>query len=106
MPYPIKLVVINFNIWADNGQCVSFVQAQGFEDYRGNAYEWKKYINTEIGQLGDVVVLNEGKLGHLAYVIGVENGYQLVEQNYEGKYKISYRTIPFDYPLIVGFIHK
>ena len=106
MPYPIKSVSINFNILSNNGECVNFVQAQGFEDYRGNAYEWDKYVNSNTGQSGDVVLLNEGPYQHLAFIIGTDNSYQLIEQNYKGKYKISYRTIPFDYPLIVGFIHK
>jgi surface antigen len=89
-----------------NGQCVAFVQAHGFHDYRGDAYQWKKYATSEIGWLGDAVLLDEGPFMHLALIAGINDGYQLVEQNYIGEYIISTRSIPFDYGRIVGFIPK
>ena len=89
-----------------NGQCVDFIKANGFGKYRGNAHEWAKYINTDKPNIGGVVVLDEGRYGHLALVIGIENGIQLAEQNFEGLYQVSYRTISPDYEKIVGFIRK
>ena len=89
-----------------NGECVAFLQAHGFEGFRGNAYEWKKYVNSDIGWVGSAVLLDEGKYQHLALIIGIDGGYNLMEQNYEGLYVVSERTIPFDYPLIVGFINN
>ena len=87
-----------------DGQCVAFVQAHGFEGFRGNAYQWKKYINSDIGWAGSAVLLDEGKYQHLALIVGTNEGYNLIEQNYEGLYVVSERTIPFDYGKIVGFI--
>ncbi|MEK9208368.1 MAG: hypothetical protein AAB922_07820 [Patescibacteria group bacterium] len=89
-----------------NGQCVALLQNNGFKGFKGNARDWKKYINSDIGWIGSAVLLDEGKYQHLALVIGTEGGYNLVEQNYLGEYIVSYRTIPFDYPLIVGFISR
>jgi hypothetical protein len=87
------------------GFCVPFVQAHGFKDYRGNARDWVQYINSEIGWPGYAVLLDEGGYyQHLALIIGTDGGYNLIEQNYEGLYVVSERTIPFDYDKIIGFI--
>lgn len=88
-----------------NGQCVAFVQAHGFSKYRGNAGTWKRYINTKKPKAGDAVVLREGSVGHVAILESVASqSYTLIEQNMEGPYIISRRTIPKNYGRIVGFI--
>ena len=91
-----------------DGFCVAFIKSNGFEDYRGNARDWIKYVDpSAIGWPGDAILLNEGGYyKHLALIIGNSGGYQLVEQNYIGIYIISYRTIPYDYPLIEGIIPR
>ena len=55
-----------------NGQCTDFIKVNGYEEYRGNAKDWSKYINTDKPSIGGVVVLNEGKFGHLALVVGFD----------------------------------
>ena len=88
-----------------NGQCVAFIQNNGFSGLSGDAWEWKKYVNSDIGWPGYAVLLDEGPYQHLALIIEIrEDGYYIVEQNYEGLYIVSYRTIPFDYNRIEGFI--
>lgn len=88
-----------------DGQCVSFVQAHGFSEYSGNAGTWKRYVNTTNPRAGDVVVLREGPVGHVALIESVSSqSLDLWEQNYEGPYIVSRRTIPKDYGRIVGFI--
>jgi len=87
-----------------NGQCIAFLQANGFEVFKGSAWEWKKYINSDIGWPGYAVLLDEGPYQHVALITGNNEGYQLVEQNYLGEYIVSTRSIPFDYERIVGFI--
>ena len=89
-----------------NGECVAFIQANGYEEYRGNAYEWVKYVNPDIkiGWPGYVVLLDEGPYQHLALITGTDGGYNLVEQNYLGIGIVSSRTIPYDYIKIVGFV--
>lgn len=90
-----------------NGQCVALVQAHGFEDFRGNAIDWVKYISPGVTPaMGDAILLREGRFWHLAIIIGFDGGYNLVEQNYEGVYTVSYRTISKDYDKIVGIIPK
>ena len=89
-----------------NGQCVDFVKANGFEDFRGNAYQWVKYINTDKPSIGDVVVLSESKYGHLALIVGFDKGIMVAEQNYRGLYIVSTRSIDWGYDKIVGFIRK
>lgn len=96
-----------------SGQCVDFVQANGYGHLNGNAWEWVKYINSSFGWIGSAVVLNEGK-GHVALIIGTDGGYNLAEQNVEGlppeetskNPKVNYRTIPFNHDKILGFIFK
>lgn len=88
-----------------NGQCVAFVQAHGFSGYNGNAGTWRRYINTDSPRAGDAIVLREGSVGHIALVESVASqSYNLVEQNFLGRYIVSRRTISKDYANIVGFI--
>ena len=88
-----------------NGQCVPFVQAHGFANLHGNAYQWKKYINTSVPNSGGVVVLKGGRFGHIALITAVKpNSIQVVEQNYYGLYVIDHREISIDDRTIIGFI--
>jgi len=88
-----------------DGQCVAFVQAHGFANLHGNAYIWKKYINTPVPVAGGVVVFRGGRFGHIAIITAVkENSIQVVEQNYYGLYIIDHREISLTDRSIVGFI--
>lgn len=88
-----------------NGQCVDFVQAHGFSKMFGNAYQWKKYINTATPGVGNVVVLKGGRWGHVALITAVKpNSIQVVEQNFYGPYIIDHREISLSDRAIVGFI--
>lgn len=88
-----------------DGWCVDYVQEHGFSQYSGNAGTWKRYINVTKPSPGDVVVLKEGSIGHVAIVQSVASkSLTLIEQNFIGKYIVSTRTIPKDYARIVGFI--
>lgn len=88
-----------------NGQCVDFVQAHGHANHSGNAYTWKKYINTPAPVVGGVVVLRGGRYGHVALITAVKlNSFQVVEQNFYGPYIIDHREISLTDRAIVGFI--
>jgi len=88
-----------------DGQCVAFVQAHGFSKYRGNAYQWAKYINTPTPMVGDAVVFKQGKYGHVALITAVKSSsIQIVEQNYYGLYIIDHREISLSDRSIVGFV--
>ncbi len=88
-----------------DGQCVAFVQAHGYANYHGNAYQWAKYINTTVPVAGGVVVLKGGRWGHIALITAVkENSFQVVEQNYYGLYVVDHREISLTDRAIVGFI--
>ena len=84
----------------EDGYCVSFVQKNGFEAYRGNANEWIKYINSFVPSEGAVVVMNYGEIGHLALF---HNG-ELWEQNFEGRGIVSHR--PLDKSHVIGYVLK
>lgn len=88
-----------------NGQCVDFVQAHGFSRMSGNAYTWKRYINTKTPVTGGVIVLRGGRYGHVALVTSVKaDSVQIVEQNYYGPYIIDHREIALNDKSIVGYI--
>jgi len=88
-----------------DGQCVAFVQAHGFANMHGNAYQWAKYINTQAPLAGNAVVLKGGRWGHIALITAVkESSIQVVEQNFYGLYVIDHREISLADRAIVGFI--
>jgi len=90
-----------------DGQCVAFIQSNGYGAYRGNAEDWKVYINSDVPVIGGVVVLNEGQFGHLALIIDItDEGIRAVEQNYQGVGIVSYRVLDFNYEGIIGFVIK
>ena len=88
------------------GTCVDLIKVNGYGEYRGNARDWAKYINTDKPSIGDVVVLKESFYGHLALITGFDKGIMITEQNYRGLYIVSTRSIDWDYDRIVGFITK
>lgn len=84
---------------------MSFVQQNGYDHLRGDAHVWVKYINSKEPLIGSVVVLDEGKLGHLALVEDFDrNTIEIIEQNYEGRGIVSRRIIQRDYSRILGFV--
>lgn len=87
-----------------DGYCVAFVQAHGFSQYRGNAWQWKEYINSQAPKPGEVVVLNEGTMGHVALVISTGDKITIMEQNYVARYIVSQRELNLNDPSIIGFI--
>ena len=105
-PDPPKSLVGQF-LPVGNGQCVALLQAHGFENYKGNALEWKVYIDPKaIGWPGDAILLDEGPYQHLVIILSNTDSYNIVEQNYLGEYIISTRSISFDYNKIIGIIPK
>lgn len=90
-----------------DGQCVPFIQSHGYGAYRGNAEDWKVYINSDVPVVGGVVVLDESERGHLALILAiVGDKVWIVEQNYEGVGIVSYRTIDVGYAKIAGYVVK
>ena len=91
----------------EDGECVSFVKANGFDQYFGDAETWDRYINSSEPEVGSVVVLKEGPNGHLALVLEVrDTEIDIVEQNFEENGVISYRTLSKNYSRIVGYVRK
>lgn len=89
-----------------DGWCVSYVKYITGVTYAGDAWYWKNYINTTEPIIGDIVVLNESRLGHVAVIKGIyDDSILITEQNYNVRYIISERTISKSYPYIVGYIH-
>ena len=73
----------------------------------GDAYKWKNYIDTQYPSIGDIVVLNESRLGHVAIVTKVtDTTITISEQNYWKRYVVSTRILDIVYENIEGYIHN
>jgi hypothetical protein len=91
----------------DDGWCVSYVRAHGYEQYTGDAKDWANYINSDEPTIGGVVVLDEGPLDHLALITAVSSAsLDLIEQNFEGLGIVSTRSLDRSSEDIIGFIKK
>lgn len=93
------------------GQCVCFVKdfidknGGDSSQYSGNAITWKRYINTDTPQVGDVVVMNNGWFGHVGIVIKVDGtSITIIERNFLGLWIVSERTIDISDATIEGFV--
>ncbi len=108
--YIAKSVTVGSQVYLPtrDGQCVSFVQAHGYSGLRGNAKDWRKYINTSYPQAGGVVVFvgkSYGRYGHIALITSVkEDSIQVVEQNFYGLRVVDHREVPINNSTIAGFI--
>jgi hypothetical protein len=82
--------------------CVLFVKSKtGFSRSIGYARNWPK--NTTAPQVGGVVITNESRAGHVAYITGLNSeSIEVIEANYV-KCKVSTRTIPLNSKIIMGF---
>lgn len=86
----------------DPCSCVSAAKAwTGFKETIGYARNWP--INAEFGVVGGVIVLNEGKYGHVVEIMELRlNDYWVREYNYV-PCAYSERLIPYGYEKIKGF---
>ncbi len=82
--------------------CVTFVKRlTGYDQVVGAAKNWP--TNSEQPQVGGVVVLNESKVGHVAYITAVgQDSFTVAEANYISCEK-SNRVISLNDPAIMGF---
>lgn len=92
-----------------SGQCVAFVRyALGDKglNYSGNAIEWAKFVNENHPQIGDIVVFNYGRIGHVAIVYSIsQNNFQVIEMNYKGPGVVSTREVSLNDPEVIGYIN-
>ena len=106
--YPQQFVIAHnspvtpkFDLGAtEDGYCVSFVQKNGFSQYRGNANEWIRYIDPTITepQEGYAIVMSYGDIGHL----GVFHNGEVWHQNFEGRGIVSHGQL--DKSRVIGYI--
>jgi hypothetical protein len=100
---PVKSNVKVTIIGKSNEQCVVYARRISGKDVSGVAKN--NLVNTESPSVGDVVKLNEGRVGHLAVVVGLQDDNIIInEANYVKGY-ITRRQIAMDDPRILGFIH-
>ena len=84
-----------------NCSCVLFVRSLGVDAY-GSAGSIKP--NSTEPFAGGAVLLREGKIGHVAYILDVQkDGIVIMESNFI-PCKITFRFIPFDYGQIKGYL--
>lgn len=83
--------------------CVTFAKALvGFSTPIGYARYWPR--NSQIPQVGSVVITSEGPFGHVAVVESIEgNQLILTEANYAKCRKTSGRRLSIDSPYILGY---
>ncbi len=76
--------------------------------YTGDAGSWSRYVNNgKIAEVGEIVVLNIGKRGHLGVVIAVDKIKGTItvrSRNYEGLWLVTDNTFDIDDVSIVGYI--
>ena len=90
-----------------DGWCVSYAKFKSGLTFSGNAYEWINYINSQEPKIGDIIVLKEGKSGHLAYLENIQGNKLIIsEQNYLGRWIVSIRIIEITYINILGYIES
>jgi len=87
-----------FNAWS----CVIFArQYIGRDDIKGTAGDLKPTVTEPY--VGGIVLLDEGKYGHIAVITDIASqSLSLIEANYKPG-QITTRTIPTDYPRIIGY---
>jgi surface antigen len=82
--------------------CVTFAKRlTGYDSVVGAAKNWP--TNSELPSVGGVVVLDEGRIGHVAYITAVqEDSFTVSEANYISC-KRSSRTLNISDKSIMGF---
>lgn len=94
------------------GNCTAYVAQKVVVTWRGNANRWlpnakaQGYRTDRIPEAGAILVTNESRAGHVAYIEEV-NGSEVTfsEWNVAGKYKKTVRTFNINDKRIVGIIH-
>ena len=93
------------NLYA-KGNCTWWVKNQRQEtpNRMGNAKNWT--INSDTPEVGGVVITNESRLGHVAYIKAVEGDYiEISEMNYVGLYTVNKRVLNWHTGVIKGFLN-
>ncbi len=82
--------------------CVQFAkELTGYDKVVGAAKNWP--INATIPSVGGVVILNEGNVGHIAFITSIGlNSFTIVEANYQSCRKTT-RTLLLTNPDIRGY---
>lgn len=94
------------------GYCTDYVSKKLKITWRGNANRWianakaQGYNVDKFPTPGDILVTNESRWGHVAYIESVEGDrVTFSEWNYAGRYQLTYRTLSITSPVIAGVIH-
>jgi surface antigen len=86
--------------------CVTFAKQRSGINVGSIGVARNHPINSQTPKVGGIVVLREGKVGHVAVVIGVENGSIILDEaNYVHCHRTTGRTLPLDSPDIRGYFN-
>mgnify|MGYP001614107908 CR=1 FL=1 len=97
---------INPRTW---GQCVIWARYATGINIRGNAITWRYYINSQTPEIGSVVVIKIGRLGHIGKVVGKDlenNKVWIQSRNWRGLWIVSTDVFAADDVRILGYINK
>jgi hypothetical protein len=94
------------------GYCTDYVARKVQVTWYGNANQWianakaQGYTVNKDPVAGSILVTRESRLGHVSYIEKVEGDKVYIsEWNYAGRYKLTYRTLDINNPIIQGVIH-
>jgi len=95
-----------------SGYCTDYVAQRVKVTWRGNANQWLNNARKQGYQVdrqptaGSILVTNESRIGHVAYIESVEGSTVTIsEWNYKGRFKKSIRTLNINDSRIKGIIH-
>ena len=106
-------VLVSYNHFP-KGWCTWWVASKRNIPWHGNAGTWLiaaknyGYLTSNEPVAGAILVTREGSIGHVAYVESVSRDnrtFVISEMNYIGFNRINYRTLPFGYSAIKGFVY-
>ena len=87
------------------GQCVIWVKNATGIDYSGNAAYWGNYITHYDPKVGDIVMIEAGRWGHIGVVIEVGEDYIIVRsRNWRGLWIVSDDRFDKDDLRLKGYI--
>jgi hypothetical protein len=89
------------------GQCVGWITYTTDVNIRGNAVDWKHYINSDVPKIGSIAVVMTGPYWHLGEVVHIDywkNKQYQVSRNRIGKYIVSIDEYDIHDSIIYGYI--
>lgn len=87
------------------GQCVNWVKWVTGVSFTGDAILWWRYVNSQTAKIDSIVVMKNGKYGHVGIVVDRTDTEIVVRsRNFRGLWIVSDDRFDINDPDIVGYI--